>query len=1063
MPDDIVRLGISWIDTVYPDLKVAVRESDSYEVQPLPPADWSAEMLRPDDLLYLFVSAYNLRPQLGPDGPKLSRIAPDTAATLVFDFPPQNVGEQAVYEGSAIPQPSVRARIARLSRLVFRLPDDTDAVGLTIDGLLNWDLLQPVLPTLGALPLQPTADELDAAPDVAAPASLETALEIPYRLVLSPNADARWIHRRTIASRGGRTELWHTRLAAAVDGGMVEASRNQPVPLRAIWTPGYRPGALPKKLAQDPNLGRTTITPNERHQIVTLTAGFATHRAFDLPPSLPSPIHAERVMLSALGGWLRSRGHWSHDTDHGELRALFDGRLLELPGLPAVQVQGKLVEILNQVPHYVQPPVEALDLSEWVHHAAQGRDHYVRLVHEGCLYPLGHPASQVIVTERRFEIVERRPVAALRQYSYIVVRQPVRDYSSQSYPHAGREMPFAQIDIKTHVTPHLVAAGEIPAKISDAAFWVVDNVTGRDVPFQMVGTDRRGHSVTFSMPLIFMSDPIDDDDVNDHIVAVRHEWSTAQDLDGQGQPRRRADCNSAPMDFAPGGPGGSNSVLPVRSLYLDSIGDAVCGKYKPILFKADVTLAAVESLTGRAAEITMSYPDEYLEDGFNNAVGLFAQIEADVSHVQLAGQLGLQFAASQAGGFATPNAALTYVTTEKGPIAGELPDALADHFEPASFFGVGKAPQLFGAFSLEDVIPSGSLMNHGPQLDSRIDDDPIRGKVAVTSYRWATPPRRVDVDGIISFIPDVAANSTLSIDAHTETVLSDRSATARVSGELTDFDIFFFKAVTLRFRRFAFASDSGSKMNVDIDFQPDDPFVFEGGLEFVHKLASLIPRGVFGDGPSIDVRPDAISLGLDIGLPPTPLGVFALKNLNLNGALQLPFVDGRPLLEFGFSGRSDPFLMTLSLLGGGGYFHLQLDPSGLRIVELSLEFGGAAEIDIGVASGGTHVFAGIYIALEKQKGQLQTVLSGFWRMGGALCVLGLVTMNVEFNVSFAYDFGAKKVSGRAVVTVTVEVAEFSKSVALPVERSFGRDGGDPTFGQMINTPGLWADYADAFA
>jgi hypothetical protein len=32
-----------------------------------------------------------------------------------------------------------------------------------------------------------------------------------------------------------------------------------------------------------------------------------------------------------------------------------------------------------------------------------------------------------------------------------------------------------------------------------------------------------------------------------------------------------------------------------------------------------------------------------------------------------------------------------------------------------------------------------------------------------------------------------------------------------------------------------------------------------------------------------------------------------------------------------------------------------------------------------------------------------------------------------------------------------------------VERSFGGSGGDPTFAQLIESPQIWAEYADAYA
>ena len=47
--------------------------SARFQPVPLPPADWTGEIVRPDDLLHLVVSAYNLRPAFGPTGPAPGR------------------------------------------------------------------------------------------------------------------------------------------------------------------------------------------------------------------------------------------------------------------------------------------------------------------------------------------------------------------------------------------------------------------------------------------------------------------------------------------------------------------------------------------------------------------------------------------------------------------------------------------------------------------------------------------------------------------------------------------------------------------------------------------------------------------------------------------------------------------------------------------------------------------------------------------------------------------------------------------------------------------------------
>jgi hypothetical protein len=83
-------------------------------------------------------------------------------------------------------------------------------------------------------------------------------------------------------------------------------------------------------------------------------------------------------------------------------------------------------------------------------------------------------------------------------------------------------------------------------------------------------------------------------------------------------------------------------------------------------------------------------------------------------------------------------------------------------------------------------------------------------------------------------------------------------------------------------------------------------------------------------------------------------------------------------------------------------------------------------------------------------------------MGGSLSVLGLVTISVEFNLSFTYQSATNKAYGRATLTVEVEVVCFSKSVELTVERAFGGEG-DPHFREAFANPDTWSGYALAFA
>ena len=258
----------------------------------------------------------------------------------------------------------------------------------------------------------------------------------------------------------------------------------------------------------------------------------------------------------------------------------------------AIPIEHGFIGVLEQNGVFVRAPTDDLDLTEWVHVATQGRDHYVRIVYDGCLFPLGHRASLVKITERRFEDIDGAPVALLRQFVYVVVRQPVREYPRNLYPHGGREMPITRIEVKTGTTPHLFKPDDPPAILpgTDYSFWMLDLATGRDVPFEMVGFDAAGREVPFSMPLVFIRRG------EAHMDVVRNIWRTAV-VPGGTEPRRRAAVNGTTLDFAPGGPGGDNSIMPSRGLFFDVTGNGGCGEFLPTLFKADITLASVEQLS----------------------------------------------------------------------------------------------------------------------------------------------------------------------------------------------------------------------------------------------------------------------------------------------------------------------------------------------------------------------------------------------------------------------------------------------------------------------------------
>ena len=182
--------------------------------------------------------------------------------------------------------------------------------------------------------------------------------------------------------------------------------------------------------------------------------------------------------------------------------------------------------------------------------------------------------------------------------------------------------------------------------------------------------------------------------------------------------------------------------------------------------------------------------------------------------------------------------------------------------------------------------------------------------------------------------------------------------------------------------------------------------------------------------------------------------------------LTVPF-DGRPFSAyFGFCSRDNPFRITIMVFGGGGFFGIEVTPKGVRMLEAAFEFGGNFAFDVGVASGGASVMAGIYYKLEQKEvdGEMveQSELTGYFRLTGNLSILGLIRVSLLFELKLTWQ-GNGKVFGVATIEVEIEILFVSFSVGVTVERQLKGSDGDPTFIDMLPEPTMWEDYCNAFA
>ncbi len=308
-----------------------------------------------------------------------------------------------------------------------------------------------------------------------APGANDTAIEIPSRLLLSPDQHARW---RAPRGRAGLTRAlgpWQ-RTLWQVD--LVEADPDA-ASLRAVWSPDFRAGAFDgtgKVVSPQPGVAgrpdglhfRTSMDALDRHELVGLSSlhglpvlarrgndGVLHSSQSAADPDytlktevfdpdtkklvradaiyLPQALTAKRLALSALGGWM-------------DLEARFTP-----PAASRVHGNGGDRDLF-----------EALSLERWAARIVMGREELVEVVRKGFLYPLGHRASLVRTTQREITYrhgdngVASGPYAASVQRLAIEPVTEPKHYPAPGQPYAAQDCIARAAAIITTRTPDLL-------------------------------------------------------------------------------------------------------------------------------------------------------------------------------------------------------------------------------------------------------------------------------------------------------------------------------------------------------------------------------------------------------------------------------------------------------------------------------------------------------------------------------------------------------------------------------------------------------------------------------
>ena len=860
------------------------------------------------------------------------------------------------------------------------------------------------------------------------PAPIVTALELPYRVILSPIPQANWWHAKDTVVHNGRTELWHTRLTQTTDG----IGPDSQTKVRAIWSPDYDlPDAEIIAVVNSLKPFRMSLDALDRQMLVKLMAGF-NEVDLDEHTFVPRAARSQRLALSALGALLDAEGNWN---------------------------------IL---------PVK-VGLEQWRHLATLGRDHYVRVVYKGFLCPFGHSASLVKVTERKFEYLDNAAkkgrVAVLRQRFFIVVREQRKEFGGAGHAFAGRNFPFEEVEILTRVTPSLLAPDNAKSKLSDpqakiysvvpnrACFWPMLGAS-TNFMFQVAATDLSGGRVTFAMPLLFVGVEANQN------TAVLGEVIKRYDAEPKS-PRRTASLGSAVVCYAPLKPGAEGDPrLPTGALTFAGAGVTGLSKTKPQFYpeveSAQVGITAIQRLLQQpGAMVPVTYPEVWKTAGANPG-------DVFLKTLQPYGlEFGDQVKSDALGALATPSMAIQGLSRIMGPVAAKAPanpaqieaalgQVINNTFNPADFF---KGAKILGGVELATILDVATSLAglDVPKLVSRQLPDKIEAR-----FDWKTNVNKSDPLGL--FVPNPDGTQTvLEMHGLVSSPIAQPSATTfNAAASIVNFKVNLFGFITIWFDRLSFIAQAGSKPDVAVDLHPGDRTIeFGGPLEFVNKLREIIPSNGFSDPPSLSVTPSGISASYSLNIPSVAVGIFALEHVSIGAGFALPF-DARPAeVRFNFSERQRPFSLTVSLLGGGGFFAIGIGTEGVREIEAALEFGAAVSIDLGVASGGVEIKAGVYFHWMQQSVEL----AGYVRLHGELSVLGIISASLTFNLQLAYlkESGHSVVWGEATLVIEIEVLFFSADVSVKCRRELGGSDGDPKFVELVPDQSTWRSYCEAFA
>jgi hypothetical protein len=396
-------------------------------------------------------------------------------------------------------------RISGPTRIVFSDARDVppSEKELTIDSLTDWaelslevhhralragatldDQLAAARPADNKEGITETTDRATARQKIVqsltAPSDWQTAIELPFRMLLSPDGTGKFE-----TPRGQPTTtapvLWHTRLR-----------QDRKTAVRAVYARHMRLGFLDPDGGEDADdlcfIG--SMSALDRRELVGLTSvyGVAALRRLQKAKANPNPGDPAIVQDDPRGMVVRPKKYFAmldkpakymvpFDPEHPDvLTPVFtaqEGFIVAKPfdkaEIMLTAVGGTLsAKWIGEPPAPFQDPDgklfqffrPAYTVEKYVHRTQIGRDAYVELNYKGFYLPTGHRVADIKLSERMF-LPHRlnpdfvRPAAYLAQRRFQVVRQPRKSFPAFGQDFSSRDFPCKFVEFATATTPDL--------------------------------------------------------------------------------------------------------------------------------------------------------------------------------------------------------------------------------------------------------------------------------------------------------------------------------------------------------------------------------------------------------------------------------------------------------------------------------------------------------------------------------------------------------------------------------------------------------------------------------